>query len=222
MTLTRLLIIHPDPKCLHQAVRLLHTHNHLCVSHVMSSVHECLARISVTNCDLILVSATLPNGDVRKLLKQLRQQAVPAKAPIRVIVTGVPNDPKQILSYVADGAAGYILLAQEGVGAWANQIEAVGRGQPLVSPAMAAAMIEHLARLNKLATGFAPHAQRYKNLTQREQEVLLLLGQGHPNHAIAEQLIIAVGTVKNHVHNVLTKLNLSNRKAVGMYLSFVR
>jgi DNA-binding NarL/FixJ family response regulator len=59
-------------------------------------------------------------------------------------------------------------------------------------------------------------------LTQREHEVLLLLGEGHPNQAIAERLIIAVGTVKNHVHNVLTKLNLSNRKAAGMYLSFVR
>jgi|LakMenE18May11ns_1017448.scaffolds.fasta_scaffold9427286_1 DNA-binding NarL/FixJ family response regulator len=221
MTLTRLFIIHPEPEWLHQAATLLHTHSHLRVSHVMASVHECLARVSATNCDLILVSATLPDDDVRKLLKQVRQQAIPAKAPIRVIVTDVPNDPKAILSYIAAGAAGYV-LAQEGVGAWVNQVEAVGSGQPLVSPAMAAAMMEHLTRLNKLATGFAPHAQRHKNLTQREHEVLLLLGEGHPNQAIAERLIIAVGTVKNHVHNVLTKLNLSNRKAAGMYLSFVR
>lgn len=221
MTLMRLLIIHPDPKRLHQAATILHSHNHLRVSHVMRSVHECLARVSVTNCDLILVSATLPDDDVRKLLKQLRQQAIPAKAPIRVIVTDVPNDPKAILSYIAAGAAGYV-LAQEGVGAWSQQIDAVGRGQPLVSPAMAAAMMEHLARLNKLATGFAPQAQRHKNLTHREHEVLLLLGEGHPNQAIAERLIIAVGTVKNHVHHVLTKLNLSNRKAAEMYLSFVQ
>lgn len=221
MTYMRLLLIHPEPKSLHQAVALLHTHNHLCISLVTTSVHECLARMSVTNCDLILASATLPAGDLRKLLRQVRQQAIPTKVPIRVIITDTPDDPKQILSYIAAGAAGYI-LAQEGGSIWVKQIEAVVRGQPLVSPAMAAAMIEHLSRLNKLANGFVPHTQRYKNLTQREHEVLLLLGEGHPNHAIAEQLIIAVGTVKNHVHNVLTKLNLSNRKAAGMYLSFVR
>lgn len=221
MRFTRIFIIHPEPKCLQQAVTLLHTHSHLRVSHVMSSVHECFARISATNCNLILASATLPDGDVRKLLKQLRQQAVPAKAPIRVIVTDMPNDSKQILSYIAAGAAGYV-LAQEGIGAWVNQVEAVGSGQPLVSPAMAAAIMEHLTRLNKLATGFTPQTERYRNLTQREHEVLVLLGEGHPNHAIAERLIIAVGTVKHHVHNILTKLNLSNRKAAETYLAFVR
>jgi len=221
MIRTRLFILHADPKRLHQAAIRLNAHSHLLVSHMTSSVHECLARVSVTNCDLILVSATLPNDGARKLLKQLRQQVVPTKAPIRVIVTEVSNDPKQILGYIAAGAVGYV-LAQEESDAWVKQIEAVRNGQPLVSPAMAAAMMEHLTRLNKLAAGFAPYTQRYGKLTQREQEILLLLGEGHPNQAIAERLIIAVGTVKHHVHNVLTKLNLSNRKAVGMYLSFVR
>lgn len=218
---TRLFIIHPDPKRLHQAATLLHTHSHLRVSHVMRSVHECLARVSATNCDLILASATLPNSDVRKLLKQLRQQAIPEKAPIRVIVTDVPNEPKQILSYIAAGAVGYV-LAQEGVGAWANQIDAVCSGQPLVSPTMAAAMMTHLTRLNKLTARFAPPARLYGNLTAREREILLLLGEGYRNQAIAKRLIIGVGTVKNHVHNLLTKLNLSNRKAVGMYLSYIK
>lgn len=46
--------------------------------------------------------------------------------------------------------------------------------------------------------------------------------EGHANQVIANRLIIGIGTVKNHVHHVLTKLNLSNRKAAGMYLAFVR
>lgn len=217
MTHTRIFIIHENPERLRQAASLLNTNPHMSVVHVMSSVHECFARVGYTNCDLILASATLPNNDVRKLLKHLRQQAMPA----RVIVTDLPNDPKQILTYIAAGAVGYV-LAQEGVGAWAKEIDAVCNGQPTVSPMMAAAMIKHLARLSQLAVGFTPQAQRHACLTAREHEILLLLGEGHANQVIANRLIIGVGTVKNHVHQVLTKLNLNNRKAAGMYLSFVK
>jgi DNA-binding NarL/FixJ family response regulator len=217
MTCNRIFIIHENPERLRQAASLLHRNTHTRVIHLMSSVHECCARVGIANCDLILASATLPKDDVQKLLKHLRQQARPAK----VIVTDLPNDPKQILTYIAAGAAGYV-LAQEGLGAWAKQVEAVCNGQPLVSPAMAAAMMGHLAKLSQLSARCRPHRQLYANLTTRECEVLALLGEGHPNQVIANRLIIAVGTVKNHVHHVLTKLNLSNRKAAGMYLSFVK
>lgn len=217
MTRLAIFIIHEKPEQLHQAVALLKTNKHLYVSRVMSSVHECLTRVGDGNCDLILVSARLPNDDVRSLLKHVRQAASAAK----VIVTDLSNDPRQILGYIAAGAAGYV-LAQEGIGAWATQIDAVACGQPRVSPVMAAAMMRHLARLSKLTGGFAPHAQRYSTLTAREHEILLLLGEGHANQAIANRLIIGVGTVKNHVHRILTKLNLSSRKATGMYLAYVK
>lgn len=217
MTRLAIFIIHEQPERLRQAATLLKTNKHLYVSRVMSSVQEGLVRIGGDNCDLILVSANLPNDDVRSLLKHVRQAASAAK----VIVTDLPNDPRQILAYIAAGAAGYV-LAQEGIGAWATQIDAVARGQPMVSPVMAAAMMRHLARLSKLAGGFAPHAQRYNTLTAREHEILLLLGEGHANQVIANRLIIGVGTVKNHVHRVLTKLNLSSRKATGMYLAYVK
>lgn len=120
MIRTRIFIIHENPARLRQAATLLNAHRHLRVMHLMSSVHECFARVGVANCDLILVSATLPNEEARKLLKYLRQQGMPTK----VIVTDVANDPKQILTYIAAGAVGYVLV-QEGVGAWAKQIEAV-------------------------------------------------------------------------------------------------
>lgn len=125
MTRTRIFIIHENPARLRQAATLLNAHRHLRVLHLMSSVHECFPRLGVANCDFILVSATLPNEEVRKLLKYLRQQVMPTK----VIVTDVPNDPQQILTYIAAGAVGYVLV-QEGVGAWAKQIEAVCSGQP--------------------------------------------------------------------------------------------
>lgn len=173
-------------------------------------------RVGNTNCDLILASANLPNVDLRQLLKHLRQQAIPAK----VIVTDLPNEPKPILTWIAAGATGYV-LAHEGVHTWARQIAAVCSGQPVVSPAMAASMMIHLTRLSQLAAGSTPNHRLYASLTKREHEILTLLGKGHTNQLIATQLLLTVGTVKNHVHNVLTKLNLSNRKAAGVYLAYV-
>jgi DNA-binding NarL/FixJ family response regulator len=216
MTRTNIFIIHEHPERLDQAVLLLNANPGLRVVHAMRSVHECFARVGIANCDLILASANLPKDDLRKLLKHLRQQPSPAK----VIVTDLPNDPKQILAYIAAGAAGYV-LAQEGVSAWVKQIDAVSCGQPVVSPAMAAAMMRHLARLSLLAASVVPQPQLSPNLTKREHEVLTLLGEGHSNQVIAQRLILAVGTVKNHVHHILTKLKLNNRKAAGTYLAFV-
>lgn len=217
MTRLAIFIIHEKPERLYQAALFLEKNKRLQVSHSMSSVHECLTRISDNNCDFILVSANLPNDGARSLLKHLRQAAITTK----VIVTDLANNPKQILAYIAAGAVGYV-LEQEGIGAWAAQIDAVYRGQPLVSPVMAAAMMAHLTHLSRLAGGLTTHAQRYSTLTAREHEILLLLGEGHANQAIANRLIIEVGTVKNHVHRVLTKLNLRSRKATGMYLAYVK
>lgn len=216
MSSTRIFIVHENPARLRQAADLLNANPSVRVIHAMNSVPECLLRVGNTNCDLILASATLPSADLRQLLKHLRQQAIPAK----VIVTDLPNESKQILTWIAAGAAGYVLI-HEGLQAWSRQIDAVCSGQPVVSPAMAAAMMIHLTKLSQLTASSTPNHCLYASLTKREHEILTLLGKGHTNQVIAQQLILTVGTVKNHVHNVLTKLNLSNRKAAGIYVAYV-
>ena len=59
-------------------------------------------------------------------------------------------------------------------------------------------------------------------LTSRELEVLKLIAQGRTNQQIAEELVIEVGTVKNHVHNILDKLNVSSRGEAAAYLAFIK
>jgi len=59
-------------------------------------------------------------------------------------------------------------------------------------------------------------------LTSREIEVLELIGKDLTNQQIAEHLVIEVGTVKNHVHSILEKLNVSSRKEAATYLAFIR
>ena len=58
-------------------------------------------------------------------------------------------------------------------------------------------------------------------LTPREREILELIGEGLTNQEIADRLVIEVGTVKNHVHNILQKLDVSSRQDAAAYLSFI-
>jgi DNA-binding NarL/FixJ family response regulator len=60
------------------------------------------------------------------------------------------------------------------------------------------------------------------DLTARELEVLELIGEGLTNRQISEKLVIEVGTVKNHVHSILEKLNVSSRGEAAAYLAFIK
>jgi two-component system nitrate/nitrite response regulator NarL len=59
-------------------------------------------------------------------------------------------------------------------------------------------------------------------LTSRELEVLQFIGEGLTNQEIAARLVVEVGTVKNHVHSILEKLNVSNRDEAASYLAFIK
>ena len=217
MTRTRIFIVHENPILAGQAARLLNNQPELHVMDLITSTHEALAYIGNGNCDFVLVSASLAKNGALHLLKYLRQQS----NHVKVIVTGLSEEPKLILSYIAAGAVGYT-LKKEGIGAWAAHIQAVREGKPLASPAITAAMMMHLNTLSRLTTRFEPKANLFANLTNRECEILELLATGNSNESIAERLVIGVGTVKNHVHNVLKKLKLRSRKDASTYLSFVQ
>jgi DNA-binding NarL/FixJ family response regulator len=71
-----------------------------------------------------------------------------------------------------------------------------------IQPEIASRMLRELIR---------PQETPIDPLTEREQEVLVLLAQGHSNREIAESLVVAEGTIKNHVSNILSKLQAENR-----------
>jgi len=87
-------------------------------------------------------------------------------------------------------------------------LESVGRGELLCSAQTAAALLRRVAAL---AAGRSAPAQPLSNLTRREREIGGLLEAGLSNKDIAVQLGIEVATVKNHVHNVLEKLQVHRR-----------
>jgi DNA-binding NarL/FixJ family response regulator len=246
MTRARLFIVHENQTIASQIATFLNNDSRMCVMAVIPSVNEALVSIDKRNCDIMLVSATLPDDGTRRLLKylrgayhrwdnsttsvlslaahrhqigtlpRLREQQVPTK----VIITGLADDPQQILTYIAAGASGYILHKESAT--WVETIQAVYDGKPLVSPAVTAAMMMRLTKLSKLTARFEPQGTRYSLLTEREGEIVRLLADGYSNQTIAESLFIGVGTVKNHVHSILKKLNLRSRKEVGIYWIYMQ
>jgi two-component system nitrate/nitrite response regulator NarL len=78
-------------------------------------------------------------------------------------------------------------------------------------------MISRIAELAQPYSTIEPGMDEVTELTPREREVLDLIGAGLSNQEIAVRLVIEVGTVKNHVHNILRKLDVSSRQDAAVY-----
>ena len=132
---------------------------------------------------------------------------------LRPIVLGV-RDEAEIISYAEAGAVGY-LPCDGTIADLVGLIEAVARGELLCSPRVAHALIRQVATLaaHRAPAVLPPNpgSRRLNGLTEREQEIVRLMAAGLSNREIAGRLFIAVATVKNHVHNVLDKLDVRSR-----------
>jgi len=137
----------------------------------------------------------------------LLRQALKLSPQVRVIVLGVSEDDEsEIVACAEAGVAGYHLRS-DSLKDLLVLIHKVAAGESLCSPRVSAIL---LRRLSTLASQRQP-VQKELVLTSREIQILRLLEKGLSNRDIAEQLCIAVHTVKNHVHSLLAKLGVSTR-----------
>lgn len=134
--------------------------------------------------------------------------AVATDPGVRVVVMGLSEDDESgVIACAEAGVAGYHTRA-ESFDDLLTQIEKVAGGETLCSPRVSAILLQ---RLSALASQQQPAVVRDRVLTAREVEILGMLEAGMSNRDIADQLCIAVHTVKNHVHSVLTKLGVATR-----------
>lgn len=178
--------------------------------------HEAVAQIHGhllnTHCDILLVSYTLPDTLAYQLMQLLNNPS----SPCRVIMLGVANDKEAILDCLEEGADGY-LCEHEGMAELVKKIRGLVDDEFIVDPHIGASLIARISDLKQLVNeldggNIARPQESYAELTKREWEVLRLLGEDASNQEIAEQLTIELGTVKNHVHNLLRKLDVCSRK----------
>jgi len=181
------------------------------------SIDEALDIVREKEVDVALVSTRLPDLGALKLTNAITE----LKPSTKVLALGLTEEKQNVLRYVEAGATGYV-LKDDSLEDLIETVRAAQDGKVFVSPQIAAAIMERLSGLARLFSDVENNITNATDLTARELEVLKLISEGQTNQQIAESLVIEVGTVKNHVHNILDKLNVSSRREAGAYLALIK
>jgi DNA-binding NarL/FixJ family response regulator len=159
--------------------------------------------------DLVVMDVRLPDGSGIEACREIRAELPNTRV---VILTSYPDE-EAVFSAIVAGASGYLLKQVRGRDLVAA-LEAVGRGESLLDPAVTEKVLE---RVRRIATGGAP--DELAQLTAQEQKILLLVAEGKTNKEIATEVFLSDKTVKNYVSSILSKLNLQRRAQAAAYLA---
>ena len=158
--------------------------------------------------DVVLMDVRMP-----KLTGMEACVAIKDAAPSsRIIMLTVSDEEADLYEAVKNGASGY-LLKDSSIHEVAQAVRVVADGQSLISPSMAIKLLDEFKQMSRGDRNLSPGPK----LTERELEVLRLVAHGLNNREIAKQLFISENTVKNHVRNILEKLQLHSRMEAVMY-----
>lgn len=157
--------------------------------------------------DVVVMDLFMPGVDGLQAINQIREQDPQA----RILVLTSSIDESMVVAAVQAGVLGYALKDSQRT-ELLEAIRQVGAGKSFLPPEVALKLANGVRRQGKAAA-----APPVEPLTDREQEVLKLIGQGKSNREIAHQLNLTEGTVRTHVHNILGKLGLENRNQVILY-----
>lgn len=162
---------------------------------------------------VVLVNRQVPDLSVVRLAARLTD----ARSSTRVVVSGLEESEWLVLRYVVAGVDGFVFEDAD-VPTLADAVRAAARGEAAVSPRMTYVIMKRLAALYSRYKTSGLDASLLTKLSQREKETLALIGEGLSNREIADDLGIRIGTVKSHVHNLLRKLQVSDRREAAGYL----
>ena len=167
---------------------------------------EAAVRLAVTEePDVLLLDLKMPKLDGIGVINRLRSRG----ASTRILVLTSFTAQQQVIPAIQAGADGY-LLKDADPSELERAIRAVYRGEPLLAPEAAAAVMAAVSA----QTADLPELDR---LTPREREVLAGLGRGLSNRGLAEELFISEKTIKTHVSSILMKLGLTDRVQAALF-----
>jgi len=159
--------------------------------------------------DLVIMDVRLPDGSGIEACREIRT----ARPETRVIMLTSYPDEEAVLSAIIAGASGYLLKQVRGRDL-VSALEAVGRGESLLDPAVTEKVLE---RVRRIATGTV--SDELADLTSQERRILLLVAEGKTNKEIASEIFLSDKTVKNYVSSILTKLNLQRRAQAAAFVA---
>jgi DNA-binding NarL/FixJ family response regulator len=196
----------------HEVVRLglkalLDRHPNFEVVGEAGSAHEAVVQVETLHPDVVVMDIRLPGGSGIEACQEIADKHPGSKV---IMLTSYAED-EMLFSAIRAGAAGYV-LKQIGGEDLVRAIEAVGRGEALLDPAVTQRIFQEVRKAAR-----EEEASAFSTLTQQEKHVLLLVSEGKTNREIAKGLFLGEGTVRNYVSSILSKLGVSNRAEAAAY-----
>jgi DNA-binding NarL/FixJ family response regulator len=171
---------------------------------------EAVAKAQELMPDVILMDVRMPKRSGIEATGQIKDLLPHAK----ILMLTISDEEADLYEAIKAGASGY-LLKEIPIEEVADAIRSVWAGQSRISPSMASKLLNEFAAMSKVS-GERPQVPAPR-LTDREMEVLRLVAKGLNNRDIAKQLYISENTVKNHIRNILEKLQLHSRMEAVVY-----
>lgn len=157
--------------------------------------------------DVVVMDIRLKGGSGIEACEEITESSPDTQV---IMLTSYAED-EMLFSAIRAGAAGYV-LKQIGGDDLVRAIEAVGRGEALLDPAVTQRVFQEVRKAAR-----EEEASAFAELTQQEMHVLQLVSEGQTNRQIAEMLFLGEGTVRNYVSSILSKLNVRNRAEAAAY-----
>src|SRR5436190_31714 len=205
----RLLIVDDHEVVRQGLVALLDRRPNFQVVAEAGTVEESLEQARRYKPDIVVMDVRLPDGSGVEACREIRAELPDTRV---VMLTSFPDD-EAVLSAIVAGAAGYLLKqirARDLVAA----LEAVGRGESLLDPAVTERVLQ---RVRRIAAGDAN--DELSVLTPQERKILMLVAEGKTNKEIAGDVFLSDKTVKNYVSSILSKLNLERRAQAAAFVA---
>jgi DNA-binding NarL/FixJ family response regulator len=167
-----------------------------------ASVEEARSNPALTEADVVVLDHTLAGG-----IDFIKQLSVSSDA--HVIVCSSASHEEELLAVAHAGASGYLAKNTLTPEALAAGVRAAANGMGVMAPELLASLLRGIARVSREV--LEPNGFSTSRLTKREQEVLRLVAEGNPTREVARRLCYSERTIKNVIHDIVTKLNARTR-----------
>lgn len=199
----RLLVVDDQVLFRQGLVSLIDAHPDFEVVGKAGSVSQAIKLARELKPDMILMDFNLPDGTGLEATQSILQENPDCK----IVFLTIYETSDKLLAAIRLGAKGY-MLKNVPISKLLSSLQAVERGEPAISRQMTGQIIEAFSHMDN------PRVEKSETvckLSKRELEIMQELAEGYSNREIADHLVIAENTVKHHIHNILGKLELSNR-----------
>lgn len=172
---------------------------------------EALEQVAALDPDVVLMDIRMPGMDGIETTRQLTAQ----QCRSAIIILSTFRDDQSVFSGLAAGARGYLLKDVDHK-TLADAVRTVAAGQAMIHPEITGQVLREFSRLSNGQPARPQNTDRLELLTDREMAIMRMLATGQTNQEISQQLLISIGTVKNHISNILSKLDVRDRTQAAL------